>query len=250
MKTCPKEEILQAYLDGELAMEAIETVRAHLAACSHCAAAVQEIEQAFAVMSSAFAVELPDAAPTARLRARIESALAERAAPKLSWVQLFWRFGGVAAAVLLIAGGLLVYRTRQNESHQDNGGITEKTPATHSSVKREEQVANESVAPKPRRGWRAPQPRRSNRPRPTATIVPEIVIADDKDSADVTDFILLRYGDDHKPMESGQVIRVQMPRSALITLGLPVNVEHADVPVKADLLVGEDGLARAIRFVR
>jgi hypothetical protein len=29
-----------------------------------------------------------------------------------------------------------------------------------------------------------------------------------------------------------------------------VNVERADVPVKADLLVGEDGQARAIRFVR
>jgi hypothetical protein len=46
------------------------------------------------------------------------------------------------------------------------------------------------------------------------------------------------------------VIRVQMPRSALIAFGLPVNVESADVPVKADLLVGEDGLACAIRFVR
>jgi hypothetical protein len=51
-------------------------------------------------------------------------------------------------------------------------------------------------------------------------------------------------------MESGEVIRVQMPRSALIRFGLPVNVERADVPVTADLLIGEDGLARAIRFVR
>jgi hypothetical protein len=41
-----------------------------------------------------------------------------------------------------------------------------------------------------------------------------------------------------------------MPRSALVSLGLPVNVVRADVPVEADLLVGEDGLARAIRFVR
>jgi hypothetical protein len=58
-----------------------------------------------------------------------------------------------------------------------------------------------------------------------------------------------------KPAESGevmrvQVIRVQMPRQALIAFGLPVNIERADVPVKADLLVGEDGLAHAIRFVR
>jgi hypothetical protein len=70
-----------------------------------------------------------------------------------------------------------------------------------------------------------------------------------------TDFFPLSSSDDQKPMESGevirvQVIRVQMPRPALIAFGLPVNVERADVPVKADLLVGEDGLARAIRFVR
>jgi hypothetical protein len=40
-----------------------------------------------------------------------------------------------------------------------------------------------------------------------------------------------------------------MPRSALIAFGLPVSVEHADAPVKAELLLGEDGIARAIRFI-
>jgi hypothetical protein len=71
-----------------------------------------------------------------------------------------------------------------------------------------------------------------------------------KDSEYATDFFPLSYGGDQKTIERGEVIRVQMPRSALIRLGLPVNVERADTPVKADLLVGEDGLARAIRFVR
>lgn len=55
---------------------------------------------------------------------------------------------------------------------------------------------------------------------------------------------------DHPPMESGEVIRVQMPRSSLIALGLPMDVERAHKSVKADLLIGEDGQARAIRFVR
>lgn len=75
------------------------------------------------------------------------------------------------------------------------------------------------------------------------------------DSEYATDFFPLSYSDDQKPVESGEVIRVQMvrvrmPRPALIAFGLPVNIEHDDAPVKADLLVGEDGLARAIRFVR
>jgi hypothetical protein len=98
---------------------------------------------------------------------------------------------------------------------------------------------------------RTPQHRRGNRPRPNNLSIPdEDISADTEESENLTDFIPLRYGDDHKPMESGEVIRVQMPRSALITLGLPVNMERADEQVMADLLVGEDGLARAIRFVR
>jgi hypothetical protein len=51
-------------------------------------------------------------------------------------------------------------------------------------------------------------------------------------------------------MESGEVVRLQMQRSALIVFGLPVNVEHADALVNAELLLGEDGMARAIRFLR
>lgn len=76
-----------------------------------------------------------------------------------------------------------------------------------------------------------------------------------RDNEYTTDFFPLSHSDDQKPGESDEVIRVQMirvemPRPALIAFGLPVNIERADVPVKADLLVGEDGLARAIRFVR
>jgi hypothetical protein len=41
-----------------------------------------------------------------------------------------------------------------------------------------------------------------------------------------------------------------LPRSALASLGLPMNVERANERVKADVLLGHDGLARAIRFVR
>jgi hypothetical protein len=51
-------------------------------------------------------------------------------------------------------------------------------------------------------------------------------------------------------MESGQMIRVELPRSALASFGLPMNMERADERIKADVVVGNDGLARAIRFVR
>jgi hypothetical protein len=46
------------------------------------------------------------------------------------------------------------------------------------------------------------------------------------------------------------MVRVELPGSALGEVGLPVDPETAKTPVKADVLLGDDGLARAIRFVR
>ncbi|HEV2802559.1 MAG TPA: hypothetical protein VGW12_18955 [Pyrinomonadaceae bacterium] len=65
-----------------------------------------------------------------------------------------------------------------------------------------------------------------------------------------TDFIPLAHGGALAPEEGGQVMRVELPRSALVSFGLPMNVERAGERVKADVLIGEDGVARAIRFVR
>ncbi|HEX6185651.1 MAG TPA: hypothetical protein VFZ44_17315 [Pyrinomonadaceae bacterium] len=50
--------------------------------------------------------------------------------------------------------------------------------------------------------------------------------------------------------EEGHLVRVELPRSALASFGLPVNAEAAGGRVKADILLGEDGTARAIRFIR
>jgi len=66
----------------------------------------------------------------------------------------------------------------------------------------------------------------------------------------VTEFMPLTYGAALNPGEGGQLVRVELPRSALASLGLPVNEERSDERVKADVLLGHDGLARAIRFVR
>jgi hypothetical protein len=65
----------------------------------------------------------------------------------------------------------------------------------------------------------------------------------------VTDYIPLTYLADATAVESGMVLRVELPPSALITMGLPMNVERTDSRVKADLIVGDDGVARAVRFV-
>ena len=65
-----------------------------------------------------------------------------------------------------------------------------------------------------------------------------------------TDFITLTQAGPYTEAEESHLVRVELPRSALASFGLPVNAETAGGRVKADVLVGQDGLARAIRFVR
>jgi hypothetical protein len=50
--------------------------------------------------------------------------------------------------------------------------------------------------------------------------------------------------------DGGQLVRVELPRSALAKFGIPVNMDRYNEKVKADVLFGADGLAQAIRFVQ
>lgn len=65
-----------------------------------------------------------------------------------------------------------------------------------------------------------------------------------------TSFIPLTQDAASAAADGGQVVRVELPRTALQRFGLPMNVERAEERVKADVLFGHDGVARAIRFVR
>lgn len=64
-----------------------------------------------------------------------------------------------------------------------------------------------------------------------------------------TDFIPVMGVYNLPAADSGQVVRVELPRSALTRFGLPMNIDRAGARIKADVVVGNDGLARAIRFV-
>ncbi len=65
-----------------------------------------------------------------------------------------------------------------------------------------------------------------------------------------THFMPLGYAGPINPQDGGQLVRVELPRSAMLSMGLPVNMDRYGERVKADVLLGPDGLARAIRFVQ
>jgi hypothetical protein len=67
----------------------------------------------------------------------------------------------------------------------------------------------------------------------------------------VTDFLPLPYSG--VPTSTMHIVRLEVPRRALISFGLG-SLEAVDpsasAMVLADVLIGDDGLARAVRFVR
>lgn len=68
-------------------------------------------------------------------------------------------------------------------------------------------------------------------------------------SEDATAFYALPYADDTTSLDGGAVIRVSVPRSALVAWGLPVSGMGEAGPVPADLVVSPDGTPEAIRLV-
>jgi hypothetical protein len=62
-----------------------------------------------------------------------------------------------------------------------------------------------------------------------------------------SEFIALSYA---RNPESGQVVRVKVPSSMMVSLGLVASVEKPNSLVNAELLVGDDGMTHAIRFIR
>jgi hypothetical protein len=95
---------------------------------------------------------------------------------------------------------------------------------------------------------RIPAPRSEKRQKRSAN-VNRLSASNDAPSEFVTPFFPVMQGGELIPLEGGQVVRVRMPRSNLTQLGIPFNQERASETIKADVLLSNDGLARAIRLV-
>ena len=50
--------------------------------------------------------------------------------------------------------------------------------------------------------------------------------------------------------ETVMVVRIQMRMASLRLIGVPVNQQSSEEPVQADVLLGQDGLARGVRLIQ
>jgi hypothetical protein len=68
------------------------------------------------------------------------------------------------------------------------------------------------------------------------------------DGADDDGFIPLPNAERVGPNDDVHVVRMELPRSAMLVVGLDVSPERVSERVEAEVMLGPDGLARAVRF--
>lgn len=80
---------------------------------------------------------------------------------------------------------------------------------------------------------------------------PAVEVAENVESEgqDASAFVPLPYATDPATLEDGTVVRVELTRSALATMGLPVTDGGSLDSIPADIMLSEDGVPQAIRLV-
>ena len=226
----------------------------HASACARCAARLADERMLTAGLRRLAATAGAEEAP-ARVEARLLAALREQKtlAPSTTVVNPYShrlrRLAIAAAAAIIVVVALAAIRFNQSDGVdriEQAQGLNLKDqlaePNRTMPVERQPALAIGNQQHSTQKVSRRNLVSRTKRPPRTVDTGATSEIA--------TDFIPLVQGDSLNLMESGHLVRVELPRSALVSFGLPMNMERADQRVKADVVVGNDGLARAIRFVR
>jgi len=224
---------------------------AHRDACEQCAARLRDEEMLTRGLQSLAAEMETLSAPVEvenklleafRTRDVVATPLASRRSNVSYWLV-------AVAAMLFIAVAVVALRWNAGRVDQPQQAVKQAQPQPKQE---NNNLAEELAVNVSDRGNSLPV--RSKPPKrihPTTLRRPASVpVANVANSEIATDFIPLRYTSAASLQDGGQIVRVELPRSALANFGLPVNMDRYNERVKADVLVGVDGLAHAIRFVQ
>jgi hypothetical protein len=203
---------------GTRGHELSEEIIAHAEICAPCSAMMMEAESLnFDLRRLAESTEGMEAP------ARVEAALLaefRRNKSAATRSKLHRDLAALAiAAMILLAAGIGIYRHELNAG--GSGTVTTAQNVTSSQTTSENPNAT------------AAQPAASD--------------ADESEYA--TSFVPLPYADDPSETQGGSVVRVDLPRASLVSMGVPVAGLNANGHVVADLMLSEDGTPQAIRLV-
>jgi hypothetical protein len=174
-------------------------------------------------------------------RERSEASVPQHSGPRFWAHQKFWAWGATAAALAaMIALAMGIQSRRSSQPRTSAAAITSSTTAQESSAT-SKAVATPDDTSEARPAISSLRRNRTATPRIRAVRTEGTTIADN------SGFVPLVYCDQLNCSTPGEIVRVEIPASSLPMMGL-VN-DNRTGPVRADVVVGEDGIARAIRLV-
>ncbi len=232
------------FLDDATWREAV----AHAESCLSCARLLTDARSLRAGLTSLGAAERALEAP-----ARIESLLlsqfekhkggetrgARSGSPSGTWRARWvsWKWGMAAMAViapLLMAGWHARNRPRPSPDIQERSNAHSQAP---SSVETSRSESWHERVPAGQHSRQSPTRKAESTSNPSAA------------AEDSTAFLPLEYDGDPSNLSQADLVRVELPQSALAYFGLGVGDDPTGT-VTAELLVSEDGTPEAVRFLR
>ncbi len=221
------------------------SVRRHLEACEACAARFERerrLTDGLRTLSAATTVPANDVAER-RLMMAFASVPKPSPAIDRRAAIVRWTVWAAAACIFFFIGAwaAVEWRTRTAAPHGSAAPVQASLPPPAEQARPVEQVESPVPAPAPlvADGRRAPAPR-------------VVRAASQNELPQETDrlagFVPLPAAGGLPGFDSGMIVRVSIPTASLPAYGLAITPESSRT-VNADLLVGQDGQARAIKLV-
>jgi hypothetical protein len=247
------ENVVSELARGQMmAVEQRGEALAHSETCEKCAARLRD-EEMLTLGLQSLAAEMETLGAPAAVESKLLEAFRSRnvVTPIASRRSNARYWAAAIAAMLLIAISVVVFRFSRSVD-EPREVVKQTTPqATPENKAPENKPAEQFTA-----GVQEQQDLLPQRVKPKRVHNPGMrrqenaQVANHVNNEIATDFIPLSYMSAASLQEGGQIVRVQLPRSALANFGLPVNMDRYNERVKADVLFGVDGRAQAIRFVQ
>jgi hypothetical protein len=228
-------------LDASVRNEAI----AHSRECAACGRRLEE-ELTLSLRLRNFARSFESIGAPTQVEAQLLAAFGNQPRVKLDPALIsrprYWI--AAIAAVLVVVFAFAVFRARQTPPEKDLLAVQVPAPTVT--------VLSPAVSVTSKDGSNHRSSRRLTPSHPNLSSAMSITSRSKPgaNSEMTTDFIPVTYGGAANLSDGGRMVRVELPRSAMASFGLPINVDRANEKIKADVLLGVDGLAHAIRFVR
>jgi hypothetical protein len=208
-----------------------ERALAHAEMCSGCAALLTEVESLDFALRQAAEESAELQAPPRLETLLLQEFRREKSATASRGVR--WQLAAFAvAAAVLLALGLTLHR----QQLVTPGDVNSAQSSTHTAAQVPDNSATTTSA--------------TTAPDGNAQASANSVRTAAYDDAEyATAYMPLPYAYDPSELEGGAVVRVVLPRAALVSYGLPVEGMGVADHVTADMVVSQDGTPQAIRLV-